>query len=390
MSQHSLYNTIRKLGDDVELLSIAEAILLHVVGVDDAYTCQRKFKDLIERKNFEYSAQKFRLVIASTAYININLKFFVLNVMQRRPTVQRIQKYLDIFDISRNDAVILRSLLQKSEFKRAMSQAAAKVPENLITEGAYKSVFKTFKTIYPDLMKHIRSKTFTKLRFLTVSSNTEFYDLHMELMCKALQTYIKMVPIQKSELHVANIIRTSLNNHTINMIKSYTTQKRARIINSGVKDGFGQTRFDLVTVSENQLLKAFGVAEGEEIGLDDLRDAGACFDDERARDSELNFQSIIRRYGVTAKRKTLLELLACQEHKRFSRFLRRRAKIDASKDNVDFYDTAGQEAYFDNVCRFLHLCEDKARKFVKEVGYSAYPEIAKQLETSDAAAAIAE
>ena len=76
-TQPSLYNTIRMLGDSVDILPVAEAVILHVVGVDDAYACQRKLKDLIEKKGSEYSAQKFRLVIASTAYININFKFYL-------------------------------------------------------------------------------------------------------------------------------------------------------------------------------------------------------------------------------------------------------------------------------------------------------------------------
>lgn len=355
------------------IVAIGECVISYVIGVDDAYACQRKLKEHLNEQRI--SAQRFRLMLADFAYIHINVKFFVLNVLRAKIGRDRaIEKFGDMFSIDEKDRALFSRILKIRGFIKHSKEHVSKINLDHINFDAYKNVFVTFNAIYPDLMRHIKHKTYTKLRFVSSSANIEFYDFHIDLMCKALQTYMRMIPTQKSELHIANYIRNTLNNHTINIIKSSTTKKRARLVKAE-SDGFGGNRFEIVTASENQLFRAFGLEES--VSYDSLRNSDDNLDEEQRRVSDLNFDRVLSKFGTTSKKRLLIELLSCQENEKFTAHLKENCKISETEDNVDFHTHAGERKYFSEVCQFLKIGKRKARRFVKYLGAIAYPEMAK-------------
>lgn len=371
----SLYETLTELGltpNSPELLSLATTIVRYVIGVDDAYACQRRFKEAFDFHAVGSSPQRFRLHLSDTSYLHLNIKFFCLNVIKRGMTRNNLIKFKDDFGILRNDVVLLKKVFQQRGLRTELrnSDRLSKIEKDQIDKRAFKGVFRTFDNIYPSLMKHIKNRTYTKLRFVSVSSNMEFYDLHMELMCKALQTYIKMVPTDKTELHIANYLRSSVSNHTTNMIKSYTTQKRQRMV-QGASDGFGGHHYEIPVMSENQLFKTFGL---DNASYETMRSSDSVSEETTRQESDMTFQMLLQRFGKTQKRKVFIMLIALQEHSEFTEHLREKDKIAPDQDNVDFGEIAGEDGYLKEVCDFLSLAENRARNFMKYIARVAYPE----------------
>lgn len=374
----TLYNIVKELLtennktlDAQTIIEFSKPVLLHVIGAYSAYECQRNLKDFIT-SDANGSAQKFRLRLSGMSYIHLNLKYFMLNVMKRSNyTGDDIRQWMRDFSVSEQDAKLVVRVVKCRGIKGCAKKVLSEVKTSEIDAAAFRNVYATFKEIYPDISRHIKSRTYKKLRFLSVSCNIEFHDFNMELMCKALQTYIRMVPTRKSPLHVANYIRNSINNHVTNMIKSGTAQKRARMVKGGA-DGFGGDRFDILTVSENQLQHALGVEDT--VSYENLQDINVNAEEEYKNLSELNFERLLRRFGTTTKKRVLLELVACCEHKAFTKWLQKHNRIKEHEDNVDFNDRIGFKLYLRNVCEFLNVCESRVLAFIKNIGNQAYPD----------------
>jgi hypothetical protein len=217
--------------------------------------------------------------------------------------------------------------------------------------------------MYTDLMKHIRQKTFRKLRFLVKAENTEFSDFYGELLYKAIKTYYLMVPTTKTPAHVLNYLRTTCTNHALNIIGAKTSNKRRRMSNAG-SDGFGGNNFSLTCVSENQLASADGEeAMSYEGTLNSSNQA-----DSSKFISDLNFERVIVQQGKSPLRRRAIQIISGQEDSRFTRYLRAREFIRPEEDCTDYVTRTKHE----NVVTYLadHLGVPKKRldKFLKKVG----------------------
>ena len=351
----------------------ATSILRHILGVDDAYACQRTLKETINFDGTDSSAQKFRLSLSETSYMHINVKFFCLNALSGAITPERLQNMARSFRVDRNDVVLIRRVLSqrglRAEIKRAKSVALLR--RDLITPAAFENVFKVFGDVYPDILRHIKRKTYTKLRFVSVSSNIEFHDFHMDLVCKAIHAYMKLVPTDKSTLYIANYLRVSVNNHVSNMIKAHTSQKRRRMV-KGTADGFGGFNYEIPVVSENQLFRAFGVDDN--VSYENLQCHDVYADAERVREGELMFDKIVDTFGTTKTRKALILLLSGKESRRFTQYLIERDLISPEQDNVDFSESVNREVLLEQVCKFLTLKVGRVRAFLSKIGREIYPE----------------
>lgn len=376
MQSPSLFDILLDLGIDKEspeFLSTATTVIRYLIGVDGAYACQHNLKAAFDFKHTDTSAQKFRLYISDMSYLQLNLKFFCLHLLKHGVNNDRLQKGIEEFSLRRNDVVLVKKVLKQRGFRAEMqrSERLTSIQKDQVSLSAFRNVFSTFDRIYPAIMKHIKRRVYTKLRFISVSSNMEFYDLQMELMCKALQTYVKMVPTDKTELYITNYIRTTVSNHTTNMIKSYTTQKRKRMV-QGAADGFGGYTYEIPVLSENQLLKTFGI---EHPSYETMMGQGEIQDSTKHKEDSLNFQSVLKHFGKTKKRKAFICLMAGKESQVFTKYLMKTKKISPDKDNVDYSEEVDPETYLDTVCRYLKIRKWKAKRFLKYLAHEAYPDL---------------
>jgi len=379
MQSPSLFEILIDLGvdkDSPEFLCTATSIIRHLVGVDGAYDCQKSLKEAFDFTKSPFSPQKFRLYISDMSYLQLNLKFFCLHLLKHGINETRLKKGVEDFNLRRNDVVLINKVLKQRGFRAEMqkSERLRSIERNQVSIKAFQEVFNLFNKIYPAIMQHIKRRVYTKLRFISVSSNMEFYDLQMELMCKALQTYVKMIPTDKSELYITNYIRTSVSNHTTNMIKSYTSQKRKRMV-QGAADGFGGYKYEIPVMSENQLFKTFGI---EHPTYDSMLGANQIQDSTKSAEDSLNLQSVIKKFGITRKRRAFIRLMAGQESKCFSKYLADTKRINHDQDNVDYSDEVDSETYLEAVCRHLNIRSWKAKRFLQHLANKAYPDFSAE------------
>jgi len=374
MTAPTLFETTKSLVplESPAFIGITTAIVRHVLGADDAYACQRLFKEHFDFTQSDTSAQKFRLLLSDVSYIHLNIKFFCFNLLKHGMNHEKLTRFQKQFNIDRNDVVLIKKVFDQWGLRKNLrsSTRIAEIKKEQITKAEFNKVFDVFNSIYPAVHKHIRNKTYTKLRFISTSSNMEFYDLHMELTCKVLQAYIKMVPTVMTPLHIANYLRSAVNNYTVNIIKSHTTQKRRRMI-QGAADGFGGFTYEIPIVSENQLFSSFGL---ENLSYEGMSSTDTRTEEDRVKESSISFDMILRRFGKTKKRQVFIKLISMQENEKFTRYLKKHERIEGEQDNVDFSESAGQRAYFEAVCSYLNLRKSQARKFMLHIARVAYPE----------------
>lgn len=372
----SLLDAIESLNihpDSEKALLVGAAILYNVLGVSDAYACQRILNANVDFRALESSGQKFRLMLGDIAYLQLNLKFFALNVLLHTNLPGDLRRYAKQFSIPRNDVVLIKRLLGRSGELAALRKhpRIQEISKEMVSEAAFKAAFGLFEKIYPIILRHIRNKTYQKLRFISTSSNMEFYDLNMELVCKALQSYVKIIPTSKTEGHVIAYICRALNNHVVNMIGAYTSQKRSRM-ERGSSDGYGGYSFEVTTMSENQLMHAFGV---DVTNYDSLRSSSMNAEDERVRDSNITYQMILNRFGTSPKRTLFIKLISIQEHTGFTQFLQSRKLIQPHEDNADYNAKTNTDTYIKVVCEFVGVSVTAAQHFMNRIASTAYPDL---------------
>ena len=371
----TLFGAVHTLGLDPEspeFLKISSAIMLNVLGVSDAYACQKALNNNVDFSKLEMSGQKFRLMLSDIAYIHLNLKFFMLNIIKHTNTGRHLAEFGNQFDVHRNDIVLIKRILSArgllSDIRK--HKRVQEVTKDMITVEAFDRIFDMFTQIHPVISKHIRNKTYQKLRFISISSNVEFYDLNMELMCKAVQAYVKLVPTAKTESHIKAYICRALNNHTVNMINSYTSQKRKRM-EKGAKDGYGGYSYEITMLSENQLLRAFGV---EGLSYENMQSSENNQEEERLRDSDISYELILKRFGTSPKRKTFIELISILENDGFTEYLQDRDLIAQTEDNVDYKEKISCDLYIKSVCDYLNVSTESAKNFMSKIAKTAYPD----------------
>lgn len=344
---------------------VAQATVLYLCGVTDAYEYQHYMKANVRFRDLDISAKDFRLMLIEKSYFTLNVKFCALNLCKVAVSQDSLQHYANAFEIVRNDAVMLRRVFEDRKFRRNMraSDRLQDIRLKDIEEGSVEKTQADFNDMYHELMKHIRQKTFKKLRFLVKAENSEFSDFNGELLYKAIKAYYMIVPTQKTTAHVLNYLRSTCTNHALNIIGMKTSDKRRRLSNVG-GDGFGGNNFSLTCVSENQLVKV----DGE----DGLSYEGSLNDQNHSDNSnmisELNFERVVQQYGRSNLRRRAIQIVAGQEDSRFTRYLRVREFIRPEEDCTDFVTRTKHENVVVYLADHLGVPTKRLEKFLKKVG----------------------
>jgi hypothetical protein len=344
---------------------VAQATVLYLCGVTDAYEYQHYMKANVRFRDLDISAKDFRLMLVEKSYFTLNLKFFALNLCKSTMNVDNLQHFAQAFDVVRNDTVMMRRVFEDRRFRREMraSERLQEISPADIDEDSVQRTMADFNDMYVELMKHIRQKTFKKLRFLVKAENSEFSDFNGELLYKAIKAYYMIVPTQKTTAHVLNYLRSTCTNHALNIIGAKTSDKRRRMSNAG-SDGFGGTNFSLICVSENQLASA----DGEEtLSYEGTLNEQNQFDGSNML-SELNFERVVQQYGKSNLRRRAIQIVAGQEDSRFTRYLRARDFIRPDEDCTDFVTRTKHENVIDYLADHLGVPNTRLDRFLKKVG----------------------
>jgi DNA-directed RNA polymerase specialized sigma24 family protein len=348
---------------DLDSVNVTRVVIRYVCGISDAYAFQREIKEVVDFSKYDFSAKDLRLLITDYSYLTLNLKFFALNLIKNAMTEDRVRLFAKDFEVTIGDvSLVIRSLRGKFRTQSRASERVNALTSESIGVGSLKRTREAFNSFYADLMTHIRRKTYKKMRFLVRSENVEFSDFNSELLCKAVKAYYQMVPTDKSDAHVLNYLRTVCTNHALNIIDSKTTNKRRRMVNEGA-DGFGGYKFSLNCVSENQ----FAVVDGVEINYESML-VSSNMDDNANLIDDVNFDSVLRNYGKTTKRKRIIQILYGHEDPRFTRYLRNRNIIKPDEDSTDFMSRCNTDLMFEHLAAHLSIDIDRLNKFVTHLG----------------------
>lgn len=346
-----------------QAVNVTRIAIEYLCGISSAYDFQRNIKEFVDFSNLELSAKDFRLLLTDHSYLTLNVKFFALNLIVRPINVDTLVKYSNAFDIVRNDVVLLkRSIRGKFRTEARKSRRIIDLDPNDINVEAVTHARTTFNMFYHDLMLHIRRKTYKKMRFLVRSENVEFSDFNGELLYKAVKAFYLMVPTDKSDAHILNYLRTVCTNHALNIIESKTTDKRRRMLNDGA-DGFGGFTFSLSCMSENQMPASEDNAADYENLLSSVNEG-----DPRRLMEDVNYESMVRTYGKTEKRKRIISILYGYEDQIFTRYLKNRNIIREDEDNTDFVRRNSLATITNKLADHLHVCSVRLESFILLVG----------------------
>lgn len=348
-----------------EAVLVAQETISYLCGVTNAYHFQDVLKKAVNFSDLPISAKDFRLALVKFSYFTLNLKFFSLNLIKFKVSKESIHANLEAFDVVRNDAVMVRKALKTHSFRRNMRKTdrIQEIEPADITEDAVDAAQEAFHEMYPELMKHVRAKTYKKLRFLVTSENTEFSDFNGDLLYKAVKAYYMMIPTKKPRAHVLNYLRSTCTNHALNIISAQTSDKRRRLTNVGA-DGFGGNTFSLTCVSENQLITS---ENGESLSYEStLNDVNA--NDSRSLLAELNYERVVNRHGTSPRRRRIISIVSGQDDLRFTRYLEARDYIRPGEDCTDFVARNKHENVMALLSDHLGVQQRALTSFLRRVG----------------------
>lgn len=349
--------------DSSEGRYVAEICVKYVTGVIDAYAFQRDIKR-VDITQSSFSGQKFRLELTKKAYYLLNLKYAALNLTLNTINVKMLETLHKGFGISLPDVLLLRTIFSRQNFRREMrnSPRLANIDRKTIEPRDMERVRKTFATFQAPIMKHIRNKTYKKLRFVANSENSEHRDIHSEIMTKALTVYYGMVPTTHSDAYVLNYIRRSCTNHVLNIIDSATTEKRGRLKNTG-KDGYGGSNYELKVVSENQQSVAGDDMEPTEF-------AGTINDNNRSDATKLESDIVVSRLlkKYKGRKHAALNILCGNYDQKFTKWLLVRGRIKEGEDHQDLQQRVVHTTFIGLLADFLGVVRVSFEKFVAHVG----------------------
>ena len=346
-------------------IQVARHVVSYLCGVTTAYQAQAGLKPYIAKLETQHSAKTFRLHVVGSSYNLLNIKFMALNLCLRPPTPENIMELSNTFGVGKNDAVLLRKCFLDKKWRAAMrkSDRVKAITKANIDEAAMDEVKIEITEMYSDLMRHIKSVCYTRLRFLIKAENCEAADFHSDMMYKAMRAYYMMVPTKKTKAHILNSLRSTCTNHALNIIEEKTTNKRQRMVNDGA-DGFGGNTYSMRCVSENQMIASDGeAAPSYEATLNTLNSS-----DGNRMLSNLNFERLVQRMGITAKRRRALLILSGKEDRRFTKYLLDCGIIAQGEDCTDFVHRCGFDTVVTRLSVYLNVRKYRLVKFFEQVG----------------------
>lgn len=342
----SLYQSCLDLGIDVDsedsVYVFAESAL-YLLGATGAFAFQNYIRHHCKTK----SPKVFRLSLREHRYTNLDLKLFILRLASGSFDRRSARLIADEYDVSNRDFHILFTLMTENAwFIRAVSKYSRTVPIDRHSL-CIRNIDATFNSLYPSVLSYIKHVTYSKLRFLVKSTNSEFSEYHSELSAKLAQAYYSIVPTKMSEAHLRNYLKRVVHHHAMNMIDSGTTQKRGRLISEERADGSRQ--FSMLCLSQNQM----PLISEETTDVDGVDDSSEKFE------LQFSISEVLDQAKLHSTKYRFLTLLLGQEDPAFSDFLKSKGISKFDEDNVDVQNRIDSNTYTELISEHLRISRSK-------------------------------
>lgn len=365
-----IYKTLPVEKDSETFYHVLNLTCKYLVGVIGAFDFQHQLKDIVDLTSGEVSAKKFRLLVLDMGSYTLNLKLYLYHIIKTRRVSSKYASKVDFYKeagqyakVKPKDAGACYKALRKEFPTLRKHEKIAELSKEIVNPQQITHWHLKFSdVVYKQIMTTVKQITYTKLRFISSSTNIGLSDLHSELMIKALLSYYRLVPTMESDAYIVNFIRRSVSNHAKNVIKTNTSQKRGRMINAGI-DGFGGSNYDLIVVSENQFrpkqLEDGGTSSYENINLETSNVASNL-------EAKLSLKALRRKYKPFKSKYLVLSLILGDEDEGFTQYLRSTGNLRKGT-NADFQDRCSSELYLKLIAGYTGTKMTSIRRFLRTV-----------------------
>lgn len=357
--------------DNSEHLEEIFGLCIRYICKCDTYTVFTKnVKKVIDFNDYDFTETYFRKKVRENGYLLTGIKFFALAYAKGKNCPTRAEKLYPQYDIYRCDAKAIKNIYERKGFKTGLLRDTTfDTSKESISPEALEEAVDTFLQMLPMVNKFAKAMT-NKLRFIIKAENLQKDEFESEFMAQALRSYYYIIPTKKEGLELDNSLRASLTNHKTNIISSYTTQGRQRMVNAG-KDHKGNDTFIMTLVSQSQM-NGFS-EEGEEIEFDGMLNESS----QQKAENDFFIMAVDRLILKNLKSRRLpkrqqAELLAIftgKPNENFERYLRDRNVLRSdTKTFSDFIDEKPREVYISEISNYMNISSSRVRKHLRAIG----------------------
>lgn len=346
-----------------QFYDVFHATVDYLVGVTNAFDYQSSLKELVNFKDLELSAKDFRLELIRHNKGHLGLRMLCLNLIKtNKVTKENLVQWTNVTKVAPCDAIACHKIycINGIKYKARRSERVSSIPKHLTHCSQLTQIDQMLQRIWPKVMTTIKRTTYTKLRFISSSTNTDFKDLHSDLQVKALHAFYKLMPTCQPEAYVINYVRRAVTNHANNVISACTTQKRGRLVKAEA-DGFGGNNFTLRVASENQL--NINMEDNEVIQYDSMMSLDLQLSTMLNEEIQFSVQQVLDRYRHLRRKNRFLRIMFGQEDREFSEWLVNKG-YTKDNDNTVYQDSTDPAEFVSTVGQFLRVPERSLQAFM--------------------------
>lgn len=349
-----------------KFLEIFHGTVSYLTGRYSAFEYQHFLKPFIG-KELAFSAKDFRLSLHKSYYLCLSIKMFIFHIGLKE-NADRVHKIASSFKIKPRDFRYISRMWETSTRLRAhVKRVLKEIPKDMLHLLDVSKLEAFFNSIFVSLVKYTKSITYTKLRFISSSSNCELTDLHNDILLKVANSFYSLLPLRLTEAHIVNYLKRCIHHCAMNIIESETTQKRGRLVNTGL-DSNKQRQFSMLVVSENQI-RAKSASGSQFVDDTEVSYLDLNTEDHQISRFELEFSvsEILTRYQRCTKKYRVLCILMGQEDAGFTEFLRCNNKCSDADDNVDVQTKISTTEFNKLLSKYFRIRETTLNVFMMDV-----------------------
>lgn len=316
---------------------------------------------IIDFKNLEVTPSKFRLAISKSGYVILNMRFYAIYLCSSRKVLRPVvyDFYRCQFNIDKQDCETLRYMLSKkvygdSSLRTVIRSMYSTADTSFYSPESMNACIEEFGMMLDDVYRFIDRVVEKRLRFIKRTYNMTHDEFSSELMFSAIKAHYKSKPNDYPFEKSLNIVRRSIDNAAINIIKLYTSNKRERLVNEG-EDASGSYVFSLRVVSENQLNLQSMSGDDIDTPYDSMFSSTFRLNMERSKDIDFSVDQLLRKYGVYTRHGKLISLFFRTDCPLFGSWLLKNKYLRSElKSTQDFMDSKTREELLDIVSKYLN------------------------------------
>ena len=349
-----------------DFAELYEQTILHFAGGSTAFEYQKwlhcKMHLAYDTGGKPLSGKDFRLKLDALGYCILNIKLFVQHVLGTRGALSNetlARKIAREFEIDPTDARRIHKLLTRRSFRGVLS----KTKVNHVPMSLREVELLWEHEVHPHVVKKARIVAHKRLRFLAKSQNVELSSFVDDLIGGAIRAYYKCLPTTKGISYILNYVKRSVENYALNIIESDTTEKRGRLICTGL-DASGVRQFSMLVTSSSQMRQSVD-GDGNSIDVMDLIGDGGRHVEQT--EAAVLVRQLMRTVKEGSKGSTYLSLLLGEPDQRFTAWLRAKRAIPKDQDNTDLEYLVSHDAHHRLIAEFLSVEPERARRFMQKM-----------------------